>query len=144
MRMSHAVEPPKRAIPRWLKAAFLLLLMAGMAAVVWQQLPRAGISTDLSVIGGERSVLVLTRDVNLVNGAEVLELMQQMEPAYRETVLFRVAHQGQPTGQAFARQHRTQDGDLTLLDSEGEVIGRMVQPRNVEEVAQLLPDPQAR
>ncbi|MBQ0743447.1 MAG: hypothetical protein KBT85_09125 [Pseudomonas sp.] len=140
MRMIGPAEQPKRAIPGWIKVVFLVLLIAGMALVVWQQLPRSGISTDLSVIGGERPVLVLTRDVNLLNGAEVLELMRQVEPQYQDAILFRIAHQGQPAGQAFARQHGTQDGDLTLLDQNGEVIGRMVQPRNTEELAQLLPE----
>ncbi|WOD09462.1 hypothetical protein RPW65_10225 [Pseudomonas sp. NyZ704] len=140
MRMIGPAEQPKRAIPGWIKVVFLVLLIAGMALVVWQQLPRSGISTDLSVIGGERPVLVLTRDVNLLNGAEVLELMRQVEPQYQDAILFRIAHQGQPVGQAFARQHGTQDGDLTLLDQNGEVIGRMVQPRNTEELAQLLPE----
>lgn len=140
MRMIGPAEQPKRAIPGWIKVVFLVLLIAGMALVVWQQLPRSGISTDLSVIGGERPVLVLTRDVNLLNGAEVLELMRQVEPQYQDAILFRIAHQGQPVGQAFARQHGTQDGDLTLLDQNAEVIGRMVQPRNTEELAQLLPE----
>ncbi len=144
MSMSGPAEQPRRAIPGWIKAVFLVLLIAGMALVVWQQLPRAGISTDLSVIGGERPVLVLTRDVNLLNGAEVLELMRLLEPQYQDLILFRVAHQGQPVGRAFARQHGTQDGDLTLLDQDGEVIGRMVQPRNAEELAQLLPEPSPR
>lgn len=115
MRMSGPAEQPKRAIPGWIKVVFLVLLIAGMALVVWTQLPRSGISTDLSVIGGERPVLVLTRDVNLLNGAEVLELMRQVEPQYQDAILFRIAHQGQPVGRAFARQHGTQDGDLTQI-----------------------------
>lgn len=142
--MSNPTEQTSRTIPGWVKAVFLILLMTGMAMVVWQQLPRSGISTDLSVIGEDRPVLVLTRDVNLLNGAEVLELMRQVEPEYEGAILFRIAHQGQPAGQAFARQHETQDGDLTLLDSEGEVVGRMMQPRTVEELAQLLPAPPGR
>ena len=139
--MSNPTEPTSRTIPGWVKAVFLILLISGMAAVIWQQLPRSGISTDLSVVGQDRPVLVLTRDVNLLNGAEVLELMRQVEPQYEEAILFRIAHQGQPAGQAFARQHETQDGDLTLIDAQGEVVGRMVQPRTVEELAQLLPAP---
>lgn len=137
------IHPKKArgAIPVWLKALFLILLAIAMATVVWTQLPRSGISTDLSVIGGDKPVLVLTRDVNLLNGAEVLDLLREMEPQYRETILFRIAHQGQPAGQAFAREHKTQDADLTLVDSSGEVIGRMVQPRNTEEIEQLLPPP---
>lgn len=141
--MSDSAQQPKRAISGWIKASFLLLLIAGMALVVWQQLPRSGISTDLSVIGGERPVLVLTRDVNLLNGAQVLELMRQLEPVYQDAILFRIAHQGQPVGRAFARQYRTQDGDLVLMDQDGKVVGRMVQPRNIEELAQLLPEPPA-
>ena len=120
--MNPSAENPRRSIPGWVKAIFFVVLISAMVVVVWTQLPRSGISTDLSVVGGDKPVLVLTRDVNL---------------------LFRVAHQGQPAGRAFAREHNTQDGDLTLVDEAGEVIGRMVQPRNSAEIAQLLAPPSA-
>lgn len=136
--MNSNAEQPRRSISGWIKAVFFVVLITAMVVVVWTQLPRSGISTDLSVVGGDKPVLVLTRDVNLLNGAEVLDMLRDLEPRYREAVLFRVAHQGQPAGQVFAREHDTQDGDLTLVDQAGEVIGRMVQPRNSDEIIQLL------
>lgn len=139
--MTSIAEKPKRSIPGWLKAVFLLVLIGAMALVIWTQLPRSGLSTDLSVIGEDKPVLVLTRDVNFVNGAEVLDLLREMEPEYRAAVPFRVAHQGQPSGQAFARKHKTQDGDLTLLDTEGNVIGRLVQPDSAAVIVELLSKP---
>jgi|TARA_R110000822_G_scaffold66105_1_gene161514 hypothetical protein len=141
--MNPSAENPRRSIPGWVKAIFFVVLISAMVVVVWTQLPRSGISTDLSVVGGDKPVLVLTRDVNLLNGAEVLDMLRDIEPQYRDALLFRVAHQGQPAGRAFAREHNTQDGDLTLVDEAGEVIGRMVQPRNSAEIAQLLAPPSA-
>ncbi|WP_022962679.1 hypothetical protein [Halopseudomonas pelagia] len=139
--MTSNVKQSKASLPGWLKAFFLIVLIVAMAAVIWTQLPRSGISTDLSVVGGDKPVLVLTRDVNFLNGAGVLDLLREMEPEYREAIPFRIAHQGQPAGQAFARKYQTQDGDLALIDSDGKLIGRMVQPQNSAEIAQLLPRP---
>lgn len=139
--MTTNAKQSRGSLPGWLKAVFLIVLIAAMAAVIWTQLPRSGISTDLSAVGGDQPVLVLTRDVNFLNGAGVLDLLREMEPEYQDTIPFRIAHQGQPAGQAFARKHGTQDGDLTLIDSTGKVLGRLVQPQNAAEILQLLPPP---
>lgn len=139
--MTTNTQQSRGSFPGWLKAVFLIVLIAAMAAVIWTQLPRSGISTDLSPVGGDKPVLVLTRDVNFLNGAGVLDLLRDMEPEYQDTIPFRIAHQGQPAGQAFAREHGTQDGDLTLIDSDGQVIGRLVQPQNAAQIAQLLAPP---
>lgn len=136
--MSTAPQEERRHLPGWIKAAFLLLLLGGMLVVVWQQLPRTGVSTDLSVIGEGKPVLVLTRDVNLIGGAEVLELLATLQPEYQDRVLFRIAHTGQPDGRFFSEDHQTHDADLTLLDDEGNTMGGLVQPRSTAPIRELL------
>lgn len=128
----------KRDIPAWIKVLFILTLLLGMATVIWQQLPRSGISTDLDLVGQGTPVLVLTRDVFVVGGAEVMAMLAELEEDYQAQVVFRIAHQGQPEGQAFARQHNTQDADLTLLDGQGEVLGSLVQPDNSAAIRAFL------
>lgn len=136
--MSTESQENRRHLPGWIKGLFLLLLFGGMLLVVWQQLPRSGVSTDLSVIGEGQPVLVLTRDVNLLGGAEVLELLTTLQPEYQDRVLFRIAHTGQPDGRAFASDRETQDADLTLLDAEGITMGGLVQPRSTAPIRELL------
>lgn len=130
--------PAPRRLPLWTKITFMLLLIAGMVAIAWTQLPRVGVATDLSVVGQGEPVLVLTRDVNYLGGAEVLELLKPIQSQYAGQVHFRIAHLGQPDGRAFADRHSTQDGDLTLLDESGQRIGALEQPESVEQIHQLL------
>ncbi|GGD02315.1 hypothetical protein [Halopseudomonas salina] len=127
-----------KRIPGWIKALFILVLLGCVSLVAWQQLPRAGVSTDLSVIGMDKPALVLTRDNNLVGGGEVLDLLREAQPQYGERVYLRVAHQGQEDGRAFARDHNSRDGDLVLLDAEGEVISGPVLPQSYADVQALL------
>ncbi len=131
-------RPTARRLPLWIKLTFMLLLIGGMVAIAWTQLPRVGVATDLTIIGQGEPTLVLTRDVNYLGGAEVLELLKPIQSDYAGQVHFRIAHLGQPDGQAFSQQYNTQDGDLTLLDSEGDTLGALAQPKNVDQIHQLL------
>lgn len=136
--MNSTTSKPQRHIPAWIIWTFMLVLLAGVSVVVIQQLPRAGISTDLSGIGQGKPVLVLTRDIHYLGGAEVLEYLKQLNPEYQTRLEMRIAHQGQPDGQAFANRYSTYDGDLVLLNGAGEEIGRLQQPGNLQAVRQLL------
>ncbi len=136
--MTTSKTPNAKRIPGWIKALFILVLFGCVSLVAWQQLPRTGVSTDLSVIGIDKPALVLTRDNNLVGGGEVLDLLRAALPEYGERVYLRVAHQGQEDGRAFARDHDSRDGDLVLLDAEGQVIAGPVLPQSYADVEALL------
>lgn len=127
-----------RRLPLWIKVTFMLLLIAGMVAIAWTQLPRVGVATDLTIVGQGEPTLVLTRDVNYLGGAQVLELMKPIQSQYAGQIHFRIAHLGQPDGRAFSEQHDTQDGDLTLLDGDGQPVGALEQPDAVDQIHQLL------
>ena len=79
--MTTSKNAGNKRIPGWIKTVFIILLLGGMALVVWQQLPRGGISTDLTVIGTDRPTLVLTRDTNFVGGGEVLDFLRAAQAA---------------------------------------------------------------
>lgn len=127
-----------KRIPGWIKGLFIVVLLGCVSLVAWQQLPRSGVSTDLSAIGIDKPALVLTRDNNLVGGGEVLDFLRAAQPEYGERVYLRVAHQGQEDGRAFARDHDSRDGDLVLLSAEGEVIAGPVLPQSYADVQALL------
>lgn len=131
-------EARTRRIHPAVKFSFMGLLLTMVLVVGWQNLPRGVISTDLDIIGQGTPVLVLTRDVNFVGGGEVMELMSHLSDAERERVEMRVAHLGQPRGQAFANQFATQDADLVLLDGNGELLGRVDHPETVDHIRQLI------
>lgn len=136
--MSTTRSPNTKRIPGWIKTLFLVLLLGGVSFVAWQQLPRAGISTDLSVIGTDKPTLVLTRDTNFVGGGDVLDFMRAAQAEHGARVYLRIAHQGQEDGRAFARDHDSRDGDLVLLDADGEVIAGPALPQSYADVEALL------
>lgn len=136
--MTSSKTTSSKRIPGWIKAVFILVLLIGMSIVVWQQLPRSGVSTDLTVIGGGKPTLVLTRDTNFVGGGQVLDFLRAAQARYGEQVHLRIAHQGQEDGRAFAREHQSRDGDLVLLNAEGKVIAGPLLPQSFTAVEALL------
>jgi hypothetical protein len=136
--MSDTPTPARKGIPTPIMLTFVITLILAMVAIAWTQLPRAGISTDLTVIGQGQPVLVLTRDVNYLGGAQVLEMLKPIQGDYAERASFRIAHLGQPDGRSFADRHGTSDGDITLLDAKGNLLETVVEPPNAAQVEDLL------
>jgi hypothetical protein len=136
--MTDVTPNTRKGIPAPIMISFIVALIIAMVAVAWTQLPRSGISTDLTAIGQGTPVLVLTRDVNYLGGATVLEMLKPIRDSYAERAQFRIAHLGQPDGRAFSDQHRTQDGDLTLLDSQGNFLESLAEPTDSAQVESLL------
>ncbi|MFT6429346.1 MAG: hypothetical protein ACJAXR_000911 [Halopseudomonas sp.] len=125
-------------IPVWIKTVFIVLLLSGVSIAAWQQLPRTGVSTDLSVIGTGKPTLVLTRDTNFVGGGEVLDFLRKAQTEHGERVYLRIAHQGQADGLAFSSEHKSRDGDLVLLDATGDILAGPILPQSYPDVEALL------
>lgn len=136
--MTASKSANNRHVPGWIKTLFILALIGGVTVAAWQLLPRGGISTDLTVIGTDKPTLVLTRDTNFVGGGDVLDFLRAAQAEYGEQVYLRIAHQGQEDGRAFAREHKSRDGDLVLLDAQGKLIAGPLLPQSLTAVEAML------
>jgi hypothetical protein len=136
--MAEDTSPATGRFPRWLKWPALLLAMLTVGTLIWQQLPGAGYSTDLSKVGAGLPTLVLTRDNNYVGGAEVMELMNDIRADYAGRVDFLVAHLPTPAGRAFVTQHGVRDGTVVLFDAEGRRVDTLPFPGSTEELRSAL------
>lgn len=132
---THARPGP---FPRWIKWPAIVLAMVLAGAWLWQQLPGAGYSTDLSQVGAGQPTLVLTRDDGYVGGAEVMELMNEIRADYAGRVEFLVAALPRPAAVAFVRSHGTSDGTVLLFDAQGQRVDTLGQPRSTEELRTAL------
>ncbi len=123
---------------RWRTRAIVLLLFLVVGGLIWSQLPRGAYPTDVSRVGAGRPALVLAFDMNYGGGAAAMELMNAVRRDYAERVDFLVAHLGMADGQAFAARHRAGDGTLLLFAGDGELLGRLHHPRDVDELRHAL------
>ncbi|MFZ2289404.1 MAG: hypothetical protein WAV92_07020 [Halopseudomonas yangmingensis] len=126
-----------------LRALVIIGIIITLLFAAWQLLPRTGLSTDLQPIGQGTPVLVLTRDIHYLGGADVLDMLKPMQIEYAPGLLMRVAHQGHETSRQFSERHGSRDGDLLLFDAEGELLGSLQVPKNQamirQWIASLLP-----
>ncbi len=125
-------------MPRWIKWPAIVLGMVLTGLLLWQQLPGAGYSTDLSKVGAGLPTLVLTRDDGYVGGAEVMELMNDIRADYAGRVEFLVAALPRPEAVAFARQHQVRDGTVLLFDAEGRRVATVPFASNTQELRGAL------
>jgi hypothetical protein len=123
-------SPPGARRRRWLKWPLILLALAGVAAFLWQALPRGAYPTDLSRVGAGRPVLVLAHDTNYVGSATVMELMNGIRGDYAERVDFLVAHLAMADAQAFAERHAARDGTVLLFAADGRRVGVLHLPQS--------------
>lgn len=130
----------KSSTARLMRILVTLLCLVVVAAVLWQLLPKASFSSDLTRIGQGRPALVMLREVHVMGGDLVMEYMSQIQDEFRDEVEFLVVHTGNPDGQTFAATHRVGDGSLVLFDGNGDVIGRVDRPAGSAELRQYLRD----
>jgi hypothetical protein len=123
---------------RWIKRSVILLAIIAVGALLWQQLPGAAYSTDLTRVGAGRATLVLTQDNRYIGGAEVMELMNGIRADYDGRVDFLVASLALPAGQAFAERHSAYDGTVLLFAGDGRPVGVLHMPRNSDELHSAL------
>ncbi len=106
---------------RWNRWWIGLLIVAGVAALAWSQLPRGPYSTDLTRLGQGRAAMVLAYDNQSMGGMEVMAMMDKLRPVYEDRLHFLVAPLGAPQGQAFGQQHGAVNGTVVFFSPSGRV-----------------------
>jgi thioredoxin-like negative regulator of GroEL len=134
----NAPRPAAASWPRRLKLPLILLALAGVAALLWQALPRGAYPTDLSRIGVGQPVLVLAHDAHYVGGAEVMELLNGIRGDYQGRVDFLVANLALQDAQVFAARHGARDATVLLFAADGRRVGVLQQPQSADELRRAL------
>ena len=80
------------------------------------------ISTDLSVIGQGKPVLVLAYENFSPTGGEALNRLRQVRSDYDSRLDFVVADLGTPQGRAFANRYQLVDGQAVFLKQDGQPL----------------------
>ena len=96
------------------------------------------ISTDLSVIGKGKPVLVLVYQNHSPTGGEALNRLSQVRNDYDSQFDFVVADLGVPQGRAFASRYQMVDGQAMFLNQDGEPLQITGIPADQQELRRLL------
>jgi hypothetical protein len=80
------------------------------------------ISTDLSVIGQGKPVLVLAYENFSPTGGDALNRLRQVRSDYDSRLDFVVVDLGTPQGRAFANRYQLVDGQAVFLKQDGQPL----------------------
>lgn len=130
----------KSIVLQMAKPVITLLCLTAVAAVLWQLLPKASFSSDLSQLGQGRPGLVLMREVHVMGGERVLEQMQTIYPEFEQNMVFLLVHSGHPDGLGFAATHNVSDGGVVLFDASGNALGSLHYPESADVLRQFVND----
>ncbi len=131
-------EELRTTMPGWLKWLVTGICLAVVLAILWQLAPRSAFPSDLSITGQGRPALVMVRDVGIMGGEQVMELMDQVHPDYEQTMDFLVVQTGHPDGRRFAERHNAGDGTVVLLDGQGRAVDALVRPATAEALRDFI------
>lgn len=119
-------------MPKLAKLSIALISIGLIGWVMWTYLGVKPISTDLTVIGQGKPVVVLVYESYAPAGLEAMERLNHVRSDYEPDIKFRVAHIGTPEGDLFVRRHEAFDGVMVLFDAKGEVVRVTMVPQPVE------------
>ncbi|OFE13731.1 hypothetical protein PHACT_11785 [Pseudohongiella acticola] len=119
---------------------FLVILgcLAVVSLVLWQLLPKATFSSDLSQVGQGKPALVMLREIHVMGGERTIEQMQALYPEFQDQVVFLLIHTGHPDGVAFAETHSLSDGSLVLLNGRGDAVATMGRPDSADDLRRFI------
>ena len=95
-------------------------------------------STDLSIIGKGKPVLVLAYENFSPDGGEALNRLQKVKGDYNSRLDFVVADLGTTQGFAFANRHKLFNGQAVFLKQNGEPLTVTDIPINEQELRSQL------
>ena len=130
----------RSALMRFAKPLTTFACLAVVATVLWQMLPKAAFSSDITQVGEGRPALVMLRDVGVMGGERVLEQMLEVYPEFEQQMIFLVVHTGIPAGVDFAAEHGVTDGQLVLFSGAGNVIGRSERTGSADALRRFIRD----
>ncbi len=117
-------------------AAFLVALFAlGYLLTMGVGKP---ISTDLSVIGQGKPVLVLAYENFSPTGGDALNRLRQVRSDYDSRLDFVVADLGTPQGRAFANRYQLVNGQAMFLKQDGQPLRVTSIPADERELSSRL------
>jgi len=96
------------------------------------------ISTDLSVIGQGKPVLVLAYENFSPTGGDALNRLRQVRSDYDSRLDFVVADLGTPQGRALANRYQLVDGQAVFLKQDGQPLRVTSIPTDERELRSLL------
>ena len=114
----------RSALMRVAKPLITLVCLLVIATILWQLLPKAAFSSDLSRVGQGKPALVMLRDIGVVGGERVLEQMLEVYPEFEQQMVFLVVHTGNPAGTDFGAEHSLTDGQMVFFAPDGRRMAR--------------------
>ena len=115
---------------------FLVALVAlGYLLIIGAGKP---ISTDFSVIGQGKPVLVLAYENFSPTGGEALNRLRQVRSDYDSRLDFVVADLGTPQGRAFANRYQLVNGQAVFLKQDGQPLRVISIPADERELRSHL------
>lgn len=96
------------------------------------------VSTDLSVIGKGKPVLVLVYENYSPTSGDALNRLSQVMIDYESRLEFVVADLGVPQGRAFAERHKLGNGQAMFLKPDGEPMRATSIPADEQELRSRL------
>ncbi|MCW8936078.1 MAG: hypothetical protein OQK98_15300 [Gammaproteobacteria bacterium] len=96
------------------------------------------VSTDLSVIGQGKPVLVLAYESFSPNGVEALNSLQQVRHDFDSRLDFVVADLGTPQGRGFASRYKLANGQALFLNQNGQPLRVINIPADEHELRRSL------
>lgn len=121
-----------------IKIVIWVVFVSFLGVVLWSNLAGQHISTDLSIIGQGKPVVVLVHESHMPGGMEAMALINRIRGDFEDAIEFRVASLGRPEGQAFANNFDAFDGVVVLLKAQGEVHRVLVFPDSEAAARDLL------
>lgn len=128
----------RSALMRVAKPLSTVVFLFIVATILWQLLPKAAFSSDLSRVGQGQPALVMLRDIGVVGGERVLEQMLQVYPEFESQMVFLVAHTGHPSGVDFGAEHSVTDGQMVFFAPDGRSMARSERTASAEALRRFI------
>ena len=116
---------------------FLLIAVAIAGGTAWYMVGH-GMSSDLSVIGEGKPVVVLVYENHSPNSMQAFDRLRAVRGDFEGQLAFRMAPVGTPEGEAFMQRFDTPQGAVVVFDGRGVLLDRWPVPYEEEVLRERL------